>query len=282
MSVARNLSLLQSRLLAFGLLIFVGFALGSCSPQSKIVKNGTPDEKYELAKSYYAKKNYARALPLFQDLLGIYRDSKRSEEIYYYISYSFYGMGEYEAAGRHFRNFTETFFNSTKTEECFYMYCLCQYYATDPSYLDQSMTKSAIENFQLFLNLFPGSTYQEKVNENIDKLRRKLHLKAYNNAMLYYKMEDYKAASISLRNCIETYPDIEEKEEIEFHILKSLYLYAGLSVEAKKLERYQEVLSEFKEYAFSNNRDAEHYKQALEIKEKSEIQINKLKNNLLP
>jgi len=230
-------------ILSLSSLIIVG-----CSANNKIAKSGTPDEKYELAKLYYKKGSYERALPVFQDLMGKYRESNKVEEIYYYVAYCYYGMGDYEMAASHFYNFTESFYNSKKTEECFYMYCLCQFYASDPPYLDQDLTKRAIDNFQLFLNLFPGSSYQTQVNTHIDELRRKLKVKAYNNAMIYYQMDDFKAAIVALTVCLETYPDIEEKEEIEFLIFKSAYKYATLSVRDKQVERFNEALKYYQEY----------------------------------
>ena len=250
--------------------------ISSCSANNKISKSGTPDERYELAKTYYKKLEYNRALPIFQELLGVFRESNKTEEVYYYIAYCFYGMGEYEAAGSHFYNFTENFFNSKKTEEMFFMYCLSQFYASDPSYLDQSLTKRAIENFQLFLNLFPGSVYQDDANKRIDELRRKLKQKAFDNAMMYYKMEDYKAAIVSLTVCIETYPDIEEKEEIEFLIFKSAYKYAQLSIREKQVERFQEALEHWTEYYKENGTNGKHYKEAIDLKIEAEDMITKI------
>ncbi|MCO6495436.1 MAG: outer membrane protein assembly factor BamD [Bacteroidetes bacterium] len=254
-----------------------------CSANNKIAKSGTPDEKFELAKIYYKKGSYEKALPIFQDLMGKYRESNKVEEIYYYIAYCFYGLGDYETAASHFYNFTESFYNSSKTEECFFMYCTCLYNASDPTYLDQSLTKRAIENLQLFLNLFPNSNYQDDANKYIDNLRRKLKLKAFNNALLYYKMEDYKAAIVTLTLCLETYPDIEEKEEIEFLIFKSAYKYASLSVREKQIERYNDALKYYEEYVsdFPNNNSV-FYKEAREIRDKINDNIIKLtKNNII-
>lgn len=261
----QNVTLL---LLAVLLIFFSG-----CSSRSKIAKTGTPQEKFDLAKSYYNKEAYHRALPIFQELLGVFRESNRLEEVYYYLSYSLYGMGEFMAAAKHFYTFTETFINSSKTEECFFMYCKCQFYATDPFYLDQSLSKKAIENFQLFTNLFPGSVYQDEANNYIDQLRRKLKDKAYHTAMLYFRMQDYKAAIVTFTYCIQKYPDIEEKEEIEYFIFKSAVKYAELSVENKQLERYKEALFYYREYMDANSFGAKHYEDVQALKLKIDIQI---------
>lgn len=258
------------------LLVALSLFVAGCSANNKIAKSGTPQEKLELAKQYYKKQEFHRSLPLFQELLGVFRESNISEEIYYYIAYSYYGMKEYEAAGKHFYNFTETFFNSKKTEECFYMYCMCQFYASNPYYLDQGLTKRAIENFQLFLNLFPGSIYQEDANIRIDELRLKLKKKAYETALLYYKMEDYKAAIVTLTACIEAFPDIEEKELIELTIVKSAYKYAQLSIQEKQLERYKDALKHYEEYERENKQNGKLYREAVDLKIKIEDQIEKL------
>jgi outer membrane protein assembly factor BamD len=220
----------------------------SCSSDRKIIKSGTPDEQFELALSYYNNQKYHRSFPVLQNLLNVYRESAKLEKVYYYLAYSLYGMGEYLSAARYFYSFTETFIRSTKVEECFYMYCLCQYHSTDPSYLDQTLSKKTIDNFQLFLNLFPGTIYQDKVNEHIDELRSRLQKKTVDNAMLYFKMRDYRAAIVALQYCIDAFPDLVEKEMVMYNIVLSAKKYAELSIESKQWERYKEALKHSNEY----------------------------------
>ena len=218
--------------------------ISSCSEYSAVVKKGSNDEKYDMAKKLYLKKDYVRALPLFEDLLAVYRGKEKSEEIYFYYCYSYYGLGQYELAAFHFKNFTENYYNSKHIEECSFRYANCLYLDALEYFLDQTSTIKAISETQLYLNQYPNSksvyeildkeqmvsgqmisvkdtvTFKDKSNEQIEALRGKLKTKAFENALLFYKIEDYLAAIVSFKNAIKDYPDMDNKDEIEFLIVE--------------------------------------------------------------
>lgn len=60
--------------------------------------------------------------------------------------------------------------------------------------------------------------------------------------MLYYRMEDYRAAAIMFKNTLVTYPDLDEREEVLFLISKAYFRFAKNSIEIKKQDRYEEML----------------------------------------
>ena len=62
--------------------------------------------------------------------------------------------------------------------------------------------------------------------------------KAYENARLYYKMEDYQAASVALRNVLKDNSENIYREDILYYIAMSSYKYASMSVQNKQKERY--------------------------------------------
>ena len=68
--------------------------ISSCSNYQKIVKDGTPQEKLDAARKYYKAKDYLRAQPLLEELLGLYYGRAEREEIYYLFAYSYFGNHE--------------------------------------------------------------------------------------------------------------------------------------------------------------------------------------------
>ena len=109
------------------IIFFLSLALAACGTYSKALKTKNMPEKYTYAKQYYDAQDYIRAIPLFEELLTHYKGTDSSEMIYYYYCYSNYGSGEFSDASYHFKNFTETFYNSDKIEECYFMYAKCEY-----------------------------------------------------------------------------------------------------------------------------------------------------------
>lgn len=259
----------------FVLYILFFVSLSACSEYGRVSKKGNNDEKYDLAKKLYAKKDYNRALPLLEDLLAVYRGKEKSEEIYYYYSYCYMGLGQYELAAYHFKNFTENYYNSKKNEECGYKYVECLYLDALPYFLDQTNTMKAMAEVQLFMNLYPNSAYKDLCNAHIEDLRKNLKKKAFENAMLFFKIEDYQAAMVSFKNALKDFPDMDNKEEIEFMIVKSAYLYARYSIDEKKEERYNNVFEEFKEFQRNNKAGSKWYAEAEEYTKKARVDLNK-------
>jgi outer membrane protein assembly factor BamD len=245
--------------------VLILLALASCSQYGKALKNPDRSARFKAAYDYYQKKDYLRAQPLFESLLPYYRGQDSSEVVYYYYAYCFYGTKDYQTASYHFQSFTENFFNSTHQTECAYMAVYCKVLDANPSYLDQSETQKTIEELQLFINLNPTSSYVDLCNAHIDKLRETLRIKAYQNAYLYYKTSDYKAAAVALKNVLRDYPDLEQKEETEYLVVRSLYQYAQNSIDSKKTERYQAVLEEIKEYKEDNSNQSPYWDDVLRI-----------------
>ncbi|MBC7426733.1 MAG: outer membrane protein assembly factor BamD [Bacteroidia bacterium] len=258
------------------LLISCLFA-GSCTEYSRVLKSGNTEEKYAVALKMYHKKDYERALPLLEELLVTYRGTDKAEEIYYYYAYCHYGMGNFELAAYHFKNYTQTFFNSVHQEECAYLFAHCIYRDALPYYLDPTSTIRGIAELQLFLNQYPKSIYKETCNKEIETLRKSLHKKAYNNAYLYYKISAFKAAAVSFKNILKDYPDVDDKDLIDFMIVKSTFMLAKNSVETKKEERYNQVFLEYEEFKETNAPSSRYYSEATEIFEKAKKNLQKHK-----
>ncbi len=222
--------------------------LGSCSEYPKILKNNDLKIKLEWAEKLYKKGDFTRAQPLYEQLAVNYRGTSLSENMQYYNAYCFYGMKDYDMATYLFKRFCNDFSISKFTEECNYMFCYTEYLSSLPTYLDQSDTKKCMEDITSFIGSYPDSKYIASCNQLADKLREKLELKAFNSAYLFYKTEEYKAAAISFTNLLKDYPESGHKEESEFYIVKSHYLYAKNSLDIKKIERFTQMIKSYEEY----------------------------------
>ncbi|NOZ47666.1 MAG: outer membrane protein assembly factor BamD [Chlorobi bacterium] len=257
--------------------IFLGLSIiviTSCSEYQKLLKSSDFDAKYDKAIEYYENNDYYRAQSLLEELLTVYKGTEKAEQAYYYYAYCYYYMDDYLLAGYHFKIFAQTYPNSKYAEECSFLSAYC-HYLNSPNYsLDQADTYKAIDAMQLFINKYPESKRIDTCNILIDKLRFKLETKSYNNAKLYFKLGDYKAAITTIKVSLNDFPDSEYREELMFLLLKSNFLLAENSIRNKQAERYQSTLNEY--YAFIDEfPDNENIKEAEKIYEQS---INNLKN----
>ena len=212
---------------------------------NKLVKSADMEAKYLAAVKYFEKEDYSKAIILFEELVNIYRGTARAEEVNYYFAYCNYNMEDYLVAGYQFRNYVKSFPNNKHTEECAYLNAYC-FYLNSPEYsLDQIDTKLAIKEFQKFTNQYPQSLKIPECNKLLDELRGKLERKSYENAMLYYNMNNYKAANVTFVNHLKDFPGNKHTEELNFLIIKSYYLLALNSIESKKQERFKMAIESY-------------------------------------
>lgn len=231
--------------------IALAATLFSCSEYSKVMKSSDPELKFTKAVEYYNDDDCYRALPLFEELIALVRGTQRAEEVYYYYAQTHYCIGDYYLANYYFKNFVKTYPNSKYSEECLFMAAMCSH-ANSPKYsLDQTETRNAINEFQLFLDRYPRSSLKDSCNNMIYRLREKIEIKDVEIAKLYVKTEKYKSAVIALQDAIQRYPDSQHREEMMYLMVKSNYLLAENSFENKKLERFTNTTKSYYNFVAS-------------------------------
>ena len=261
------------------ILLIIMVAIAGCKSKfEKLRASNDTSKKYRESVRLYEKKDYSKALSLFDDLVQKYRGTAEAEDLSYYFAYTHYKLRDYTTARYHFKTFADTYASSPKAEECRFMAAYC-FYLESPVYsLDQDNTIKAIEALQLFINLYPKSDRVAEASKLIDNLRDKLETKSYANAKLFLDIGDYKSAVIAFRNSARDFPDTKYAEEMEFLTIRAQALYAKASFEIKQEERYNEAIQLYNEFA-QTYPSSKYLKEAEQIKKASEkaiIDVRKL------
>ena len=157
-------------------------------------------------------------------------------------------MKDYQIASDLFKQFIQTYPESSFAEECLYMMGFCDYKASPKPRLDQQVTEKAIREFQLYLSRYPYSMRKDKVNTYMDEMRDKLSYKAYLSAKNYYLREHYKAAVISLQNCLKDYPGSKYREE--YYYFADEYPNSRYAADVKKM--YEDIEAYLENYKFED------------------------------
>lgn len=233
----------------FILLATLVVIVSSCSEYNKVLKSTDIDYKYTKAVEYYNNKEYYKALPILEELIGLTRGSQRAEDVYYYYAMGQFGVKDYYMANYYLKSFTKTFSLSPRAEECLFLAAQCSFELSPSFSLDQADTKNAINEYQLFLDKYPGSNLKDSANNQIGRLNAKLETKAFENAAIYEKTMRYKAASSALKEFLKDYPESKYKEEAMFLIVRSNYLFAEGSIEEKKLDRLRATSESYRTFA---------------------------------
>ncbi len=258
-------------------IIILSLVFGGCrSKFQKALKSTDSKKKLEVAEYFFMKKDFYRAQTLFDQLENEISNTPLAEKILYYQAQCDYGLKMYSLAGYRYKIYYETYPTSVNAEEALYLNGYCIFLESQDSELDQVDTYKAIETFKIFVNVYPESKYLNDCNKYLDKLRAKLSQKAYNNAKLYYNIGSYKSAIVSLRNLVNDFPEIAQREEIDFLILKSNYLLAENSIPEKQIQRYQETISAFNDFTELYTENSKFMSNAKDIKQKAVTELNKI------
>ena len=229
-------------------LIITSLTLTGCSKFSKVQKSTDYDYKLRMAEQYYAKKKYNFAQLLYEELFPIVKGTEKFEDVYYKYAYCAYYLRDFMSAENLFKGFVEVFPNSARAEEMEFMRAFTFYRQSPKVELDQTNTQKAIGLFQTFINTHPGSARIKEATDIIDKARVKLEAKEFKNAELYYNLGQFKAAAIAFTSLMNNFPDSEKSDEYKLLIIKSYYEYALMSIEEKKNERFEQVVTECNDF----------------------------------
>ncbi len=244
----------------------------------KAIKSPDNKKKLELAEYYYKKKDFYRAQVLFEQLEDVYSGTSMAEKILYYNAQCNYGLRSYQIAGFQFKTYYENYPTNMFSEECLYMNAYCNFLESQVYELDQTDTYKAIETLKLFINVYPESKFLPECNTLLDKLRNKLSYKAYKSAKLYFNIGEYKSSIVALKNVGRDFPEVAQKEEIDYLIVKSYYLLAVNSISEKQKERYNETINAFYEYAELYTESSKYFNDTKLLKYKAELALKKLEN----
>lgn len=227
------------QLLRFLVLILL---LGSCSKFTRLQKSEDLDLKREGAYKYYDKKDYYRASVLLEELIPLLKGTGNAEKAEFFYAMCQYELRLLESSAFYFDYFLETYPRSIYAEEALYMVALSQFEGSPSYYLDQGNTDKAILALENFIDKYPDSERRAKCQQMIDRLNVKLEKKDFENARLFYQVQEYKAAILALANFAKDYPNSPDREEALYFRILSAYKLARLSTDAKKPERFQQTI----------------------------------------
>jgi outer membrane protein assembly factor BamD len=242
----------MSILLRFSVLLVMSVAIvsvsGCAKSMTKLLKN--PDASYKLrrAEQFFVKKDYIKAQQVYEDIMPFFKTSKEFEDIYYKYAYCAYHLSDFMNAENLFKSYLEIFPTSGRAEEIDYMRAYCFYKQSPKAQLDQTSTLRAMGMMQTFINTHPGSPRNKEANDIIDICRAKLETKDFLSAQLYYDLGQFRAAGVAFTSLLNAYPESYRADEYKLMVIKSYFRFAEMSIEDKKVERFEQVLNECFEF----------------------------------
>lgn len=230
----------------FLLSIFALMALTGCRTQFDAMLASTDvDGKYEEAFRLFNMKKYKKSAALFESLSLQTTGTERDDTVRYYWALSNYKNQDYVTAEANFSSFLDLYSRSPFTSDSRFLKIDCMYRSTYRWELDQNPTNLAIYAIQEYITEYPESGNVPVCQLMLDELKERLDRKEFENAHIYYKMEDYIASKTAFRNILKDHPDNRYREEVLYFLAKSSYKYAQNSVSLKQKDRYMDFVDHY-------------------------------------
>jgi len=257
--------------------LVIGFVFTGCSSVNKVLKSTDYEYKLKKADEYYQKKDYSKAILVYEDIFPVLKGTAQFENLYWNYAFSHYYEKDYLNAENFFKGFVESFPNSVRAEEASFIRAYCYYKQSPKPDLDQSTTMKAINYLQTFMLRHPVSEKNKEAVDIITKLRVKLEEKEKRNADLYFNLGYFKASATAYSELMLNFPDSESGDYYKLMVIKSYFEYAKKSIPDKQLERFEKVLDECADFS-DRFPDSKLLSDVKKYKNQTENQIKNLKN----
>lgn len=190
---------------AIVILILTVFMFG-CSA-SVDTTNMTAEEHFEYAMSLYNEEDYEKSINEFQAILLQFPGNQITDDAQFYLGMSYYKSGQYLLGAYEFSKLIRDIPGSEFVDDAQFMLADSYFQLSPPYPLDQSYTEKAIDEFQAFIDFFPTDKRVKQAEEKIQQLNTKLAEKEYMDAVIYEKMEYFRAAIKYYTNVTEKFHD---------------------------------------------------------------------------
>lgn len=234
----------------FSRLVLAALLLSMMAPACKsqyeqLLSGNDVDAKYKAAFEFFNSGKYRKAADMFESMSVLTSGTPQDDTVQFYWALSNYRNKDYYTAEANFKSFIDKFPRSPFSDDAEFLRLDCLYKNTYRWELDQTPTYAAIVAINEYQMNHPASLHTAVCKRMLEDLNERLDKKAYQNAFLYYKMEDYKAARVAFRNVLKDDSDNIYREEILFYTAMSSYKYAFLSVPQKQKERYMLFVDDY-------------------------------------
>lgn len=215
-----------------------------CGGSGRVSYEG-PRDAFERGKALFEAEDYSAAIPYLQGVFDFGRTHEWAADAQLMLARAYRGNREYLLAANEFTRFTQIFRADPRVAQASYELAMT-YYDRSPQYqLDQTDTKQAIAQFQLFMTRFPANDLTDEAQVRIVELRDKLAHKRYDAAGQYELRGFFEAAAVTYESVFDDYYDTTWADEALLGAIRSYTAFARQSIPAKQPDRLRKAISNY-------------------------------------
>lgn len=272
----------MARLIIFTVAIFsMFFSCTSSKDLNAAIADNSKEgaqRRLDLANKYFDEDDYYKAIQLYEVVINERILVDDLELVYFRYANSHFAQYDYATASNLYNTFYLSYPDSENAETAYYYRALCSYELAEADHrLDQETLLQSMREFQDYVITFPGGEHEEEALNKIEEIRVINERKKMSIGDLYAQIGEYKAAIAEYNRFIEDNPSSYLAEETYYKLLKTRLSLANKSVEHRKIERYELVLTHY-EYFMEKYSTGPYAQEVKEIKNQAEQELSKLKS----
>ncbi len=225
-------------------LVLTLIGLSGCSGSGRL-RYDTPEEAFDKGKEYFDTEKYSRAVEYFQGTFDFGRTHAYAADAQFLMARSYHLKGDYLLAANEYQRFMQLYRADPRVEEAEFEYAMTLYERAPKYERDQTDTRRAVDQFQVFIDRYPTSERVATADSLIRIQREKLALKQFEGAKLYEKRELFEAAALTFDSVFDRYPDTSWSDDALLGSIRNLIQFSRVSVDYKRGERYQEAYEHY-------------------------------------
>ncbi|PIR19923.1 MAG: hypothetical protein COV45_08050 [Deltaproteobacteria bacterium CG11_big_fil_rev_8_21_14_0_20_47_16] len=192
----------------FSLLFLTGLVLSACAHSGPTLSGDGPEAQLDACLKLSEKKKFESAIECLGALKARYPKSPQGQEAELRIADNYFRKKEYLLAAESYRTFIKLHPLNERVDYAYYRLG-ASYLAQTPKAIDrdQEYLDDAIQNFNIVIQGFPGSTYRDIAMRDLEKARTKQARRDFYIGRFYYHTGEYISAIPRFMEVAQSYPD---------------------------------------------------------------------------
>lgn len=191
------------------------------------------------------RRQWERAREYFRRVVDNYPGSPLRPEAKLGLGEAYLGEGTAESlvlGVNEFREFLTFYPTNVKADYAQYQLAMCYYKQMHPAERDQTETKQALREFQVFFDRFPNSPLTPEVRQKWREARDRLSDASLRVAVFYFRGRWYPGAIDRFREILKDDPGYTRRDGVYYYLAESL---ARTDKKAEAIPYFERLVAEF-------------------------------------
>src|SRR5580765_6382990 len=235
------------RALSFVVFLAALATVAACGPKKDVIPKGNQPDKFlfDRGTEQLQEKHWLTAREYFRHILDSYPQSNLRPEAKLGLADSYLGEDTSESmtlAVNEYREFLTFYPTNDRADYAQFKLGMTHYKQMRSSQRDQTESKSAVQEFETFVERYPNSTLMPEAKEKLREARDRLSLHEYEVGVFYFKQRWYPGAIDRLKGLLKADPGFSTRDGAYYYLAESL---VKVRLNAEALPYYEKLIAEF-------------------------------------